>query len=574
MRTEALRPPTRARVSPHTRTVRRQQRLIIGLLRLAAGVTMAVLVLIVGYVIVNGLYTRDVSHDTVLPSTEKTIPLSSGRRLSLVRNPSLRLPDMTYDQLREFVLGTNRYWGYITKQNRDAAVFAYGDREFLREAAAFILGEGKSFTRDAPRIQAVNEEEELWQRVSEHPGALAVVPSEVAESRRGVRRVGLRHTSLVVHPDVTTLQAGRRLEELTVGQIRSLVSGSAAAWSDVGGPSIEIEPADLAAGDTGVYEPLPAVPVVWSDAAELQRRYVRGVLEDLPVRENAVTVGSAEEFAATLAETPGSFGLIRRREALELSLPTVEVRRITHSVNLRPSFFLAAPSQAGAVGGVSYIIVNTIAMVLLVLVVATPIGVSAAVYLVEYAKQGPLVRILRLGTDTLAGVPSIIFGLFGMVFFSQFLGLKTGLLSGTLTLTLMILPTVVRTSEEALRSVPFELREGSLAIGATRLQTIIRVVLPTASPGILTGIILGIGRAVGETAALLFTMGSNLALVRSLRSPVRVLSVHLYMLIRESISLPNAFAAATILVIIVFIVNITTTRLIRRMAGVAGHTIG
>jgi phosphate transport system permease protein len=492
----------------------------------------------------------------------------------LVRNPSLRLQDLTYDQLRELVIGTNRYWGFITKQNRNAALFAYGEPSFLRDAAAFILGEGASFGEEGPRVQLAANEEQLRQRISEHPGALAIVPAVVAQQWRGARTVGLRHTSLVVHPEVVELQAGRRLEELTVRQIRDLVGGSASSWRDVGGPSIEIEAADFAADDPGVYEPLPAVPVLWDGDAGLQSRYTGRVLEDLAVRENAVTVGSVDRFVATLTETPGAFGLIRRREALAHSLPTVEVRRVTHSVNLRPSFFVAAPSQAGAVGGVSYIIVNTIAMVLLVLIVATPIGVSAAVYLVEYAKQGPLVRILRLGTDTLAGVPSIIFGLFGMVFFSQFLGLKTGLLSGTLTLTLMILPTVVRTSEEALRSVPFELREGSLAIGATQLQTIIRVVLPTASPGILTGIILGIGRAVGETAALLFTMGSNLALVRSLRSPVRVLSVHLYMLIRESISLPNAFAAATILVIIVFIVNITTTRLIRRFAGVTGRSIG
>jgi phosphate transport system permease protein len=210
-------------------------------------------------------------------------------------------------------------------------------------------------------------------------------------------------------------------------------------------------------------------------------------------------------------------------------------------------------------------------MVAFVLAIATPIGVSAAIYLVEYARQGRFVTILRVGTDTLAGVPSIIFGLFGMVFFSQFLGLQTGLLAGSFTLTLMILPTVVRTSEEALRSVPTEIREGSLALGATKLQTIFRTVLPAASPGILTGIILGIGRAVGETAALLFTMGSNLAMVQSLNSPIRVLSVHLYLLIRENISIPNAFATATILVAIIIAVNFTTRQLIGRMNKLSGN---
>jgi phosphate transport system permease protein len=196
------------------------------------------------------------------------------------------------------------------------------------------------------------------------------------------------------------------------------------------------------------------------------------------------------------------------------------------------------------------------------LVFATPIGVAAAIYLVEYARQGFFVRILRIGTDTLAGIPSIIFGLFGLVLFSQILNLKTGLLAGTLTVTLMVLPTIVRTSEEALKTVSRDLREGSMALGSTKLQTIIRVVLPAAAPGILTGMLLAIGRAIGETAAVLYTIGSNMELLRGLNSPVRLLTIHLYMLIRESISIPNAFASATILVGIVFLVNYLTRRLI------------
>ncbi len=205
-------------------------------------------------------------------------------------------------------------------------------------------------------------------------------------------------------------------------------------------------------------------------------------------------------------------------------------------------------------------------MVMVVTIIAGIIGVGAAIYLVEYAKQGPLLYAFRVGTETLAGIPSIIFGLFGLVFFSQFLELKTGLISGSLTITLMILPTIIGTSEEALKSVPKELMEGSMALGATKLETVLRVAIPTALPGILTGIILGIGRAIGETAAILFTMGSNMSLIKSLNSPVRVLSVHLYLLIRENISMANAFATATILVLIVFVVNYITRRLIGRLA--------
>jgi phosphate transport system permease protein len=233
--------------------------------------------------------------------------------------------------------------------------------------------------------------------------------------------------------------------------------------------------------------------------------------------------------------------------------------------NLTLSYFLEEPRRAGRVGGVSTIILNTVLMILLTLVVTTPIGVGAAIYLTEYTRQGRLIGILRFGTETLAGIPSIIFGLFGFIVFVTILRLGIGLLSGTLTITIMLLPTIIRTAEEAIKSVPMSLREGSLALGATRWQTTVRVVVPAASPGILTGVILAVGRGVGETAALLFTMGTDYRLVDGLRSSARVLSVHLYYLLKEGISFEKAFATGTILVIIVLIVNIVTTRLIGRM---------
>jgi len=192
------------------------------------------------------------------------------------------------------------------------------------------------------------------------------------------------------------------------------------------------------------------------------------------------------------------------------------------------------------------------------------------VYLTEYTHRGTVSRVIRFGVECLAGIPSIIFGLFGMIFFVNTLKMGIGLLSGTLTLTLMILPTIIRTSEEALKTVPVGYREGSLALGATKLQTIVRVVLPAATPGILTGIILGIGRSVGESAALLFTMGSNYDLAHSLSASTRVLAVHLYLIIAEGTSFDRAFATATILIFIVLIVNLVTTRLIGQVNRMAG----
>jgi phosphate transport system permease protein len=283
-----------------------------------------------------------------------------------------------------------------------------------------------------------------------------------------------------------------------------------------------------------------------------------GYLEAIAKRPGAIGYAFAEDVAAMrrLAEEAGE----------EAGIGNLVRKGMERGWNLTLDYLVEAPRLSGRVGGISTIILNTFWMLLLTLLFAAPLGVAAAVYLVEYAKQGPLVTILRLGTETLAGIPSIIFGLFGMLFFVNILHFGFGLLSGCLTLTLMILPTVVRTSEEALKSVSKALREGSLALGATKLQTIAKVVIPAAAPGILTGLILGIGRAVGETAALLFTMGSDYKAARGLFSSARVLSAHVYLLFAEGISFDRAFSTATVLILIVLAFNFAAKRLVGRMS--------
>lgn len=222
-------------------------------------------------------------------------------------------------------------------------------------------------------------------------------------------------------------------------------------------------------------------------------------------------------------------------------------------------FLLDTPRKMGKKGGVFPFIIGTIYYIIVTIAIAAPIGVGAAIYLTEYTKDGWFVRIIRFGTEALAGIPSIIFGLFGFTFFVIYLGNYTGgwnILSAGLTVAFMILPTIIRTSEEALKTVPSNYREGSLALGATKLQTIIKVVLPSALPGIVTGIILAIGRAIGETAALIMTLGSSLSLPVSVFDSTRTLATHLYVLASESISKEKAFATASILIILILIINL------------------
>lgn len=213
-------------------------------------------------------------------------------------------------------------------------------------------------------------------------------------------------------------------------------------------------------------------------------------------------------------------------------------------------------------------IITTLIVVVLSLVVATPIGIFTGFYLVEYAKKGSkVVEIIRIATETLSGIPSIIYGLFGMLFFSIALKLGYSILSGVFTLSIMILPLIIRSTEESLIAVDDSLRSGSLALGAGKLRTIVRVVLPVAMPGILSGIILAIGRCVGETAALMFTLGTTTDMPKSLLSSGRTLSLHMYVLSSEGLFVDQAFATGFVLIIITLLINSLSSLIGNRLSG-------
>ena len=201
-------------------------------------------------------------------------------------------------------------------------------------------------------------------------------------------------------------------------------------------------------------------------------------------------------------------------------------------------------------------IINTFIMVALTLLLAVPIGVGAAIYLVEYAKKGnKLVKVIRITAETLSGIPSIVYGLFGFIVFVITLGWSYTLIAGVITMAIMILPLLMRTTEEALMAVPDSFREGSFGLGAGKLRTVFRIVLPSAVPGILAGIILAIGRIVGESAALIFTSGTNAVVAKSLFTSASTLSVHLYALLTEGLYTEQAYAVAVVLLFVVIGIN-------------------
>ena len=227
-------------------------------------------------------------------------------------------------------------------------------------------------------------------------------------------------------------------------------------------------------------------------------------------------------------------------------------------------FLFDNPQDMGKSGGIFPTLVATIILPLLAIAMALPFGVGTAIYLTEYTRESRVTKVIRFGADCLAGIPSIIFGLFGFIFFVTILGLGWSLLSGGLTLAIMILPTIIRTTEEAIKAVPNSYREVSFSLGATRWRTVLKVVLPNALPGILTGVMLSIGRSIGETAAVIFTAGTSLRLPTSLFDSSRTMAVHFYILTREGISTENAYGTAAVLVLAVLLVNLTAYWLMHR----------
>ena len=281
---------------------------------------------------------------------------------------------------------------------------------------------------------------------------------------------------------------------------------------------------------------------------------------------------SQERFKQRLksyARTPGSFIVMLLVVLSAVLTFTVLIFLIAYILihgipYIKPSLFSLTYTSENA--SLMPALINTIAMTFLSLVIAVPFGIFSAIFLVEYAGRGnKFVEIIRLTTETLSGIPSIVYGLFGMLFFVTACGWGFSLLAGAFTLSIMILPLIMRTTEEALKSVPDSFREGSFGLGAGTLRTVFRIVLPSAVPGILAGIILAVGRIVGETAALIYTAGTVADVPNGVMGSGRTLAVHMYNLASEGLYMDQAYATAVILLLLVVGINTLSGAVARRL---------
>lgn len=231
---------------------------------------------------------------------------------------------------------------------------------------------------------------------------------------------------------------------------------------------------------------------------------------------------------------------------------------------LTVGFFLDSPQDLGRQGGILPILLSTMVLAALALAIAVPLGIGTAVFLTEYTREGWVTTVIRFGAECLAGIPSIIFGLFGFILFVVHLGLGWSILSGALTLACMVLPTIIRTAEEAIKAVPAVLRQVGFSLGATKSQVIWHIVLPQARRGIITGVILALGRVMGETACVIFTTGISMEMPTSPLDSARSMAVHFYLLAREGISMEMANTTALALVGMILLINTAAAFLVAR----------
>jgi phosphate transport system permease protein len=531
------------------RKIRASECVQVGFVRFSAAFTIAALFLILGYILWNGLFYNNrreyaVTSD-VAPNLEGAV---------VIANSAIRLSELPFDEVRRIF--TDEYTTWKKVDGQDIDLYPYAD-DALSARAVQILGVAEIGTL----VEYPGSTADAVDAVAGMEGGVALVDGEAfaqldGAKRESVKTIAVRAVSFAVNPSVTELEGNRRIGTIDEGKVGALYRGEISNWKELDGRDLSVTMIVPPEGD-----PLRilAEKAGWSDKRDA----------GAPNCPRFILSSSLDEYYSLLASTPGSAGLVAANRVESAGLAALKLARTESGRNLTLGFLFDAPKDSGKIGGISTIILNTFAMIFLTLLFAVPPGIFAAVYLVEYAREGRLVSLIRLGTETLAGIPSIIFGLFGMLVFVQ--GFKWGisLLSGSLTLTLMILPTIVRTAEEALKSVPHSFREGSFALGATKVQTIFRVVLPAAFPAITSGVILASGRALGETAALLYTMGSNYNLTSGLFDSTRTLAVHIYLIIAEGIASERAFASGAVLVLFILIINTLAKVAVKRMGSMA-----
>lgn len=484
----------------------------------------ALLIFLIAYILYNSLFYFKKKQTLFLNKTQIFVPFKTEDdkeiQIAFIINKNINVDKISTEDIYNIYNNKISHWGSISDQGIDIIPIANSLNSPSNKAILRTLIKNNKFNKRYIKIEPSIKK--VLKAINSTTGSISYLTKEEFESLdfklySNIKALKIKTMSVLISKKTLTKNENEIINTLGVDEVEKLIKGKE-TWVNLISKDIKLK-----------------------------------IIKYLDQKEKIIQ---------TIEKTEGSLAIVPWHYFQNIKAPFIKMHYFDKSSPLNLNFILSIPRDSGAYGGISYLILNTFYVILLTTAISICIGIGTGIMLAEYTSNKIFYKILSMSVDILSSIPAIIFGLFGLIFFVPIFGM--GILSGAITSSLMILPMIVKTTEETFKTIPKSYKYASFALGANKTETIIKIMVPAAIPGILTGIVLAIGRALGETAVLLFTMGTNLGLATNLNEPSRTLTVHLLMLFQEG-HLDKGFGTASILVIMVLIINLTSKFLINKL---------
>ncbi|AJA90048.1 phosphate ABC transporter permease [Borreliella chilensis] len=483
----------------------------------------ALLIFIIAYILYNSLFYFKKKQTLFLNNTKSFVTFKiEGKeiKIAFIVNKNINTDKISTEDIYNIYNNKISHWGSISDQGIDIIPIANSLDNVSSKAILKTLIKNNMFNKRYIKIEPSIKK--VVQTINSTVGAISYLTKEEFESLdfkrySNIKALKIKTMSVLISKKTLTKNENEMINTLGVDEVEKLIKGKE-QWINLISKDIKLEIINF--------------------------------------------TGQEEQLIENIEKTEGTLAIVPWHYFHNTKAPFIKMYYFANSTPLNSNFILSIPRDSGAYGGISYLILNTFYVILLTTAISICIGIGTGIMLSEYTSNKIFYKILSMSIDILSSIPAIIFGLFGLIFFVPIFGM--GILSGAIASSLMILPMIVKTTEETFKTIPKSYKYASFALGANKTETIMKIMFPAAIPGILTGIVLAIGRALGETAVLLFTMGTHLGLATNLNEPSRTLTVHLLMLFQEG-HLDKGFGTASILVIMVLIINLTSKFLINKL---------